>query len=386
MTDKPKKTDNDTNEESSNRTFLSLRFKLLIGFTVLFGILFAVVFLWFFNTATDLALIRIQEDLKDTVEAAAQEIDVDELLALAVEGEPNEAGFSDDVRFANQLDWLDTVHQVEPRAWPYIYLPGEEENQVYFVVDLLAIYDVDSSAVFMEPYTSTGYLILGLDELTYRLVDVGPVAMFDNFSDWLEEKNAPAGLISMSNGVKDWFSNYYPREFGMYGDKFGRWVSAYTPIKNSDGELVAAIGVDFQADYVEQVRQSISDRMLTALGVTYSILFVLVFGVSQYFTRPIVDLTTAAERIGEGDYEQDLSNLGAGRFTDEIGTLSDVFAIMVDKVYQREQSLLKQVAELKIEIDSSKQKEEVDEIVESEFFQDLQKKAGKMRKDRDDSK
>jgi methyl-accepting chemotaxis protein len=238
----------------------------------------------------------------------------------------------------------------------------------------------------MEPYTSTGYLILGFDELTFRLVDMGPVAMLDDFSDWLTEKNAPAGLISMSDGLKESLSGYFPREFGMYGDKFGRWVSAYAPIANADGELVAAVGVDFQADYVETVRQSILDRMLTALGVTYVILFVLVFGASQFFTRPIVELTEAAENIGEGDYEQDLSSLGAGRFTDEIGRLSDVFAIMVDKVYQREQTLLKQVAELKIEIDSSKQKEEVDEIVESEFFQDLQKKAGKMRKDRDKDK
>lgn len=266
MTDKSKNDKSADESKMKKRTFFSLRSKMLLGFTVLFGILFAVVFLWFFNTATDLALARIQEDLKDTVQAAVKDVDVEELLALSTEGVANDAGFSDDVRFDNQLAWLDTVHQIEPRAWPYIYLPGEEENQVYFVVDLLVNYDVDSSAAFMEPYTSTGYLILGLDELTFRLVDVGPVAMFDNFSDWLEEKNAPEGLISMSNGAKEWLSSYFPREFGMYGDKFGRWVSAYVPISNSSGELVAAMGIDFQADYVEQVRQSILDRMLAALG------------------------------------------------------------------------------------------------------------------------
>ena len=251
------------------------------------------------------------------------------------------------------------------------------------MVDLLANYDVNSSAGFMESYTSTGYLILGLDELTFRLVDVGPVAYLGNISDSVEENNPDSGLISFIENINDWLSNYFPREFGMYGDKFGRWVSAYAPITNSEGELVAAMGVDFQADYVENVRQSILDRVLGAFGITYLILFVLVFAVSRFFTQPIVDLTKVAEKIGEGDYEQDLSQVGAGRFIDEIGRMSEVFSIMVDKVYQREQTLLKQVAELKIEIDSGKQKEEVDEIVETEFFKDLQQKAGKMRKDRD---
>lgn len=373
-------------DKPGKKTFLSLRWKLLIGFTVLFGVLFAVVFLWFFNTATNFALNRIQADLKDTVLAAVQNVDDKALLALAAEGVPNEAGFSDDQRFLDQMEWLDTVHQIEPRAWPYIYIPGEEANQVFFVADLLANYEVDSSAGFMESYTSTGYLILGLDELTFRLVDVGPVAALDDFSDWLTEREAPSGLISASDGLKESLSEYFPREFGMYGDKFGRWVSAYAPIMNAEGELVAAMGIDFQADYVEQVRQSIRDRMFSALGITYAVLFALVYGVSQFFTRPIVELTVSAEKIGEGDYEQDLSVLGEGRFTDEIGRLSDVFAIMVDKVYEREQTLLKQVAELKIEIDSSKQKEEVEEIVDSEFFQELQKKAGKLRKDRDKDK
>lgn len=386
MSDKTENGKDKGKDKDTKKSFLSLRWKLLIGFTVLFGILFAVVFLWFFNTATEFALNRIQADLEDTVLAAVQNVDDVALLALVADGEPNEAGFSDDPRFIDQMEWLDTVHQIEPRAWPYIYVSAEEENQVYFVADLLADYDVDSSAGFMEPYTSTGYLILGLDELTFRLVDVGPVAALDDFSDWLTEKNAPAGLISMSDGLKESLAGTFPRQFGMYGDKFGRWVSAYAPITNAEGELVAAMGIDFQADYVEQVRQSIRDRMFAALGITYAVLFALVFGVSQFFTRPIVELTVAAEKIGEGDYEQDLSVMGAGRFTDEIGRLSDVFAIMVDKVYKREQTLIKQVAELKIEIDSSKQKEEVEEIVDSEFFQDLQKKAGKMREKRDKDK
>ena len=52
---------------------------------------------------------------------------------------------------------------------------------------------------------------------------------------------------------------------------------------------------------------------------------------------------------------------------------------MIYKVYTREQSLRKQVEQLKIMIDDSKRKKQVEEIVESEFFQDLKTKAQKIR-------
>jgi nitrate/nitrite-specific signal transduction histidine kinase len=127
------------------------------------------------------------------------------------------------------------------------------------------------------------------------------------------------------------------------------------------------------------VQQAILDRVVLAFAITYVSLLVLVFLISSAFTAPIIALTRAAERIGEGDYDQNLADINKARFRDEIGILTDVFSGMVDKVYQREQSLRKQVAELKIEIDETKRQQQVSEIVDSDFFQDLQNKARQMR-------
>ena len=69
-----------------------------------------------------------------------------------------------------------------------------------------------------------------------------------------------------------------------------------------------------------------------------------------------------------------------GLTRDEIVTLADVFAIMAGKVYQREQTLRKQVEALKIEIDEAKRTRQVSEIAETDFFRDLQTKARSMRK------
>jgi hypothetical protein len=97
----------------------------------------------------------------------------------------------------------------------------------------------------------------------------------------------------------------------------------------------------------------------------------------------MVGLTRAAEQIGEGNYETGLKYLGelglSDKYPDEIETMQGVFKGMVDKVYKREEILRQQVRALKIEIDQTKRQKQVEEIVDSEFFQDLRTKAQKMR-------
>lgn len=318
------------------KTFFSLRWKLLIGFTVLFSVVFAIAFYWFFQFATNMAMTRIQEDLMDTIRGASAGIDGDELVSLSMEGQPNADGFSDDPRYQDLLEWLDTVHQVEPRAWPYLAVPGEGEQGILYVVDLYALYDIERAAPFLYKAEASNRE-KALKDFTLRVNDKG---VFDTYQD-------------------DW----------------GRWVSAYGPVKNASGESVGLIGVDFQANYVDQVQRSILGSVFIAFAVTYAALFVLVFAVSGTLTQPILKLTKVAERIGEGDYEQDLSSIMKGNVDDEINKLTRVFVIMVDKVRKREQTLRLQVEQLQIQVDESKRQHEVSEIVETDFFRELQSKA-----------
>jgi DNA repair ATPase RecN len=67
---------------------------------------------------------------------------------------------------------------------------------------------------------------------------------------------------------------------------------------------------------------------------------------------------------------------------DELGQLSRLFQKMARQVYVREQQLKKQVSMLRIEIDESKKQEDVAEITESEYFQELQQKAEALRRQR----
>ncbi len=324
----------DTTEKKPAR-FLSIRVKLLVGFTLIFTLVFALAYYWFYTYATQVAMNQISDDLVNTLQATAAGLDGDAMVALAETGQPNAAGFSNDPRYIQRLDYLDSIHRIEPRAWPYSYVKGTEPNQVIFVADLWARYDITRAGHFLEKYTSEGPMYDGLTSLQ---VDTNP-----------------------------------------YTDQWGSWISAWMPVKDSNGNDVGGVGIDFRADYVFQVQKGIRDSVVVAFTVTYLALFVLVYLASRAIASPIVTLTEIAERIGEGDYEQDLSHLTRTRFPDEIAKLASVFEIMVGKVYQREQSLRREVEELRIMIDESKKKEQVQEIVDSEFFVDLKERAREMR-------
>lgn len=382
--------------------YFSLRWKLLIGFTLIFSVVFAIAFYWFYQFATNTALTRIQDDLTSTLAGGAAGVNTDELLAVVSSSQPNPAGqawqavsaapddataakltqtaissygqalpggFSDDPRYQDLLNWLDTIHKIEPRAWPYIYVPGSQPSEIVYAVDLWARYDASRASSFMYVHKSKGFSLSGLQQLTLRTVP----ACFGIF------------YVDKCYGATSTQLGLSINQFGTYTDSYGSWVSAYMPVKDKSGKIVAAMGIDFEAAYVDQVRQSILNSVFLAFLVTYTSLFVLVFLFSGALTGPIVKLTQAANALGEGDYSQDFTKLRpVGRFSDEIEKLADVFTVMADKVRQREQTLKRQVEALKIEIDETKRKKQVSEIADSDFFRDLQTKAREMRSGHED--
>ncbi|MEW5872743.1 MAG: HAMP domain-containing protein [Chloroflexota bacterium] len=363
-----------TPESNSRSLFISMRIKLLFGFTLLFSVVFAAAFYWFYSFATETAMNRITEDLVGTIVgatekgiynlegvydtvSATQTINGDELEALIQEAQPDEDGYTTDPRYWDQVNTLCEIRRIESRSSPYTYIHGEKPNELVFITSWGACMDPKFGAPFKFSWETDniGPNLAGLKEITLQ----------DDSAD---------GCTYGTAGCKP----------TPYEDDFGTWISAFAPIRNSKGEVVAALGVDFEASYVQQVQKAILDQVYLAFGITYATLFLLVFLVSQVITRPIAVLTGAADKIGEGQYDDGLSILKAvkisERFPDEIHTLTRVFEAMVNKVYQREQSLRREVEELRIEIDEVKRAKAVGEIVESEFFQDLSQKANEMRK------
>jgi HAMP domain-containing protein len=355
--------ENPSGEKIRKPVRFGLRLRLVLGFTLIFSVVFSAAFYWFYQFTTTRAIQRIQRDMESTALGAASGLNPELLTLLAENGEPNGEAGSDHPAYEAQLAWFELVRSVEPRAWPYTYVKGDEVNEILWQADLWIDYDPARAVVFDESFFSEGFLSQGLNELT---------AYIPTDERGFEDEVNPTPLVRILHAL-----NLINRV--GYSDEWGRWISVYAPVLDETGVTVGGIGIDFEADYVDEVQDAILATTARAFAITYLFLFFLVFLFSGVITSPIQALTEIAERIGEGDYNQNLGQLSNKRFKDEISKLAEVFEIMVDKVKQREETLKKEVVQLKIEIDESKRQKQVDAIIDSDSFQDLKKRANALR-------
>jgi signal transduction histidine kinase len=279
--------------------FISLRVKLLFGFTIVFSAVFAGAYGWFYTYSTDKALARTRADLVDTLNGTIAGIDGDEFEQLAqAEVLPGQ-----DVPLHNPLyrahqDWLHKVHLIEPRAIPYTFIRGSQPYEVLWIGDGLRIIRPAPQSRFRESYIASQGDINNYRGLTELTVTLTP-----------------------------------------YSDPWGHWVSAYAPIENSAGRAVGGVGIDFQANYMLEVQRGIRRSMTIAFALSYGTLFILVYLISGILTRPLSELATAAQYISEGADHHTLAVFQSSRFRDEINTLAEMFERMVDKVSEREKAL-----------------------------------------------
>jgi CRP/FNR family transcriptional regulator, cyclic AMP receptor protein len=96
------------------------------------------------------------------------------------------------------------------------------------------------------------------------------------------------------------------------------------------------------------------------------------------YIQQVNQLTAAAQAIEVGEFNPESLNEVTER-GDELGQLARVFQRMARQVYARENMLMAQVRELKISLDSVRQKRDVQEITSTDFFKDLKKKLDQLR-------
>jgi len=124
--------------------------------------------------------------------------------------------------------------------------------------------------------------------------------------------------------------------------------------------------------------QDASVRAFYSAGIVTVLVVIIGFLISVFLahriTDPLASLGQAARQIEGGEYRLSVLDTLVKR-SDEFGQLSTIMQRMASQIELRETRLKNQVAELKIEIDRTKQDEDVREIVESDYFKALRQKA-----------
>src|SRR5918998_540111 len=96
------------------------------------------------------------------------------------------------------------------------------------------------------------------------------------------------------------------------------------------------------------------------------------------YVRNVDRVTDAAAAVEAGEFDPEtIAQVAARR--DELGRLAPGLQKMARQVRGREQRLKQEVQQLRIEIDETRTARQVSEITETDYFQDLQRKADRLR-------
>ena len=113
-------------------------------------------------------------------------------------------------------------------------------------------------------------------------------------------------------------------------DEWGRFLSAYAPIRDRNGNVVAALGVDMLAGDVSALKNDIYKRTVLILifGIAISILLGLL--ISARITRPVKNLVEGTRHIAVQDLDYKVDIKGS----DEMAQLGKAFNGMAHSLFE----------------------------------------------------
>ncbi|MDA0266154.1 MAG: cache domain-containing protein [Cyanobacteria bacterium] len=151
-------------------------------------------------------------------------------------------------------------------------------------------------------------------------------------------------------------------------------IGVYKWLNGNNVALFAELSQKEAFRPAEQLAWQIFAIGLGAAGILVAVVYLI----ARQIVRPVLVITDTAAAIEDGEFELSVLDAVKSR-PDEIGQLARIFQNMAKQVYQREQRLKRQVAELTIEIDQARKEQQVAEITETDYFKELTKKARDLR-------
>jgi len=221
-----------------------------------------------------------------------------------------------------------------PIPLPQKYGPVDDRPMIRYVYILTSIAEVPDRSVVQ-------ILIDG---------DYEEIDMNENGNIEPDEEATTPGIyynIVGQDGINKAFAGKVAPNSDYTVDTWGTWVSAFAPIHDRQGNVIAVLGVDYKADseFNEVVRLKYICWALIAGSIVLSIL--LSYALARFLGRPIQLLREGAERVRDRDYSARVDI----RSSDELGLLARSFNSMVDQIRDYTANLEQKVAERTAELE-----------------------------------
>lgn len=238
--------------------YKSLQWKLTASFVILILLITSLTYVYTYSEAKKALKETVREELTEVAAMASTQIKGDalnKLLAL----KPGDEGSSEYMKIVSLLSGMRSYST----ELSNFYIMKKEGDKIFFIVD--DIYPDDYAAIGEEYTDYDDALLPGFD---------GPTASSD-----------------------------------FYTDQWGTFLSGYAPIKNSDGVVVALIGIDMDVTKVVEKQDFLGSLIYIIMGVSILLAALIILFFSATIIKDIKRLTKVANQISAGELDLQLPEI-----------------------------------------------------------------------------
>ena len=256
----------------------SLKNKLLLTVSIVVLLLIAIITTQSISELNNRMNVDLEQELKSVGLLTAMNLDSDEVKDLLSEKGETNAKFT---KIQKQLDMIQEQQGI--MSWSYIW-------------------DVkDEGGVNPIGYTSN------LNEV----YEAGEI-----FNDLADEHVETAKLAIENNSTE---------VTDIFEDPFGSWRTVFSPIKDDNGQLIALLGIDYSADYINTIIKTSVIKQIVIAIIGILILLILVYIIIDRLLKPLKKVVNVANQVANGE----LIDVDLETSKDEIGKLSESIRTMV---------------------------------------------------------
>lgn len=103
-------------------------------------------------------------------------------------------------------------------------------------------------------------------------------------------------------------------DLAVHEDKWGSWISAYSPVKTGSGKVVAILGMDIAQKTIVHIQRTFLWRFIAAMTGCLIVALVLGFFSSLWLTRPVRHVVKGMEMVANGNLDHKLERFSQTEF------------------------------------------------------------------------
>ncbi len=259
----------------------SLKNKLLLTVSIIVLVLISIITTQSITELNNRMNVDLEQELKSVGLLTAMNLDSNEIKELLSKNGENNAEFK---KIQNQLDLIQAEQGT--MSWSYIW-------------------DVkDEGGVNPIGYTSN------LNEV----YEAGEI-----FKDLADEHVETAKLAIENNQTE---------VTDIFEDPFGSWRTVFSPIKDDNGNIIALLGIDYAADYINTIIKSSVIKQIAIAAIGLVVLLILLYIIIDRLLKPLKKVVNVANQVANGE----LKDVDLEITKDEIGHLSQSIKTMVSNL------------------------------------------------------